>query len=1349
MAVVDWRLVGDVNDDVRISFDNSSGTIPYIQLSGTNDIIEISNDGVSPFALLGQLADDQSPSLGGNLDVAGNNIVSSSSGNINLVPDGTGKVVVSSDIDLNGSALKIDSTNIDIEAPLVTIGGTATLSADDNKDRGFLFRYHTGVDPQTAFIGMDDSTGRFVFIPNSINTSDVISGSVGDIEASKLHISNISGFTLDGNLVGGSNEISGSNFNIDGGDIAFTTVINKSPTITINGDVSGSGTLSLLGDETITLDIQANTVGITELSSSMLVIESEGIATNDNDTTIPTSAAVKDYVDNNTFSEVQADTSPTLGGNLDVGAYQIVSSSSGDITLSPDGTGSVVINGPLQVDGTTTTVNSTTITVDDPILTLGGDTAPAADDNKDRGIEFRYHDGVSARIGFMGWDDSASGFTLLKDSTNTSEVFSGTAADLVVGSISLDTDLSLADGGTGASDASGARTNLGLVIGTDIHPYDATLTTISGLAVGDGNFIVADGSNWIVESGATARTSLGLGSIATQESNAISITGGSVTGITDITVADGGTGASDASTARTNLGLVIGTDVQEYDAGLSDIATLAVTDGNFIVGNGLNWVAESGATVRTSLGLGSIATQDSTSVSISGGSVIGITDLAIADGGTGASNAADARTNLGLVIGTDVQAYDATLTTIAGIAVTDGNFIVGNGTSWAAESGATARTSLGLGTISTQDFDSVSITGGAISGITDLAVADGGTGASDAATARTNLGLAIGSNVQAYDAGLADIAGLAVTDGNFIVGDGANWVVESGATVRSSLGLGSMALQNSAYVVITGGTINQLTELSVNGAVYLGDATNDSIYITGKVTSNLIFVDDTYDIGASGADRPRNLYLSGDCVVGGDATITGGSVTGITDLAVADGGTGASDAATARTNLGLAIGSNVQAYDAGLADIAGLAVTNGNFIVGNGSNWVVESGATVRSSLGLGSLATASTINNGNWSGTDLAVANGGTGASDAGTARTNLGLAIGSNVQAYDAGLADIAGLSVTDGNFIVGDGTNWVAESGATVRTSLGLGSLATASTINNGNWSGTDLAVANGGTGASDAGTARTNLGLAIGSNVQAYDAGLADIAGLAVTNGNFIVGNGSNWVAESGATVRTSLGLGSLATASTINNGNWSGTDLSVANGGTGASDAGTARTNLGLGSLATASTINNGNWSGTDLSVANGGTGASDAGTARTNLGLGSISTQASNSVSITGGTIAGLTSLGVIQTSPAYTLDVTGDIRATGDVISDSDMRHKEDINEIHDALDVVLALRGVYYKKQNKDSVGVIAQEVESVLPQVVHTADNQEQTKSVSYGNVVGVLIEAIKEQQKQIDALKQRLR
>ena len=111
-----------------------------------------------------------------------------------------------------------------------------------------------------------------------------------------------------------------------------------------------------------------------------------------------------------------------------------------DVTFTTSG--SVVVTGNLTVNGTTTTVNSTTTTVDDPIFTIGGDSAPGSDDNKDRGIEFRYHTGSAAKVGFFGYDDSASKFTFIPDATNSSEVFSG-----AVGTILANLEGSLTTGG--------------------------------------------------------------------------------------------------------------------------------------------------------------------------------------------------------------------------------------------------------------------------------------------------------------------------------------------------------------------------------------------------------------------------------------------------------------------------------------------------------------------------------------------------------------------------------------------------------------------------------------------------------------------------------------------------------------------------------------------------------------------------------------------------------------------------------------------------------------------------------------------------------------------------------------
>jgi len=100
----------------------------------------------------------------------------------------------------------------------------------------------------------------------------------------------------------------------------------------------------------------------------------------------------------------------------------------------------------------------------------------------------------------------------------------------------------------------------------------------------------------------------------------------------------------------------------------------------------------------------------------------------------------------------------------------------------------------------------------------------------------------------------------------------------------------------------------------------------------------------------------------------------------------------------------------------------------------------------------------------------------------------------------------------------------------------------------------------------------------------------------------------------------------------------------------------------------------------------------------------------------------------------------------TGSFTATGDITAYSDQRLKRNIETINKPIDIVNSLRGVTYEKDGRDSVGVIAQETEIALPQVVHTDD--EGMKSVAYGNISGVLIEAIKEQQKTIDGLQKQI-
>ena len=116
--------------------------------------------------------------------------------------------------------------------------------------------------------------------------------------------------------------------------------------------------------------------------------------------------------------------------------------------------------------------------------------------------------------------------------------------------------------------------------------------------------------------------------------------------------------------------------------------------------------------------------------------------------------------------------------------------------------------------------------------------------------------------------------------------------------------------------------------------------------------------------------------------------------------------------------------------------------------------------------------------------------------------------------------------------------------------------------------------------------------------------------------------------------------------------------------------------------------------------------------------------------------------------VGVGTTNPTTKLHVIGDILASGNVTAYSDSQLKDNVETIDKPLEKVLGLRGVTFTRvdtedRDKKHVGVIAQEVEAVLPEVVQEHANG--IKSVAYGNMVGLLIEAIKEQQSQIESLK----
>jgi hypothetical protein len=119
---------------------------------------------------------------------------------------------------------------------------------------------------------------------------------------------------------------------------------------------------------------------------------------------------------------------------VDVGGVASMISTATDAYLPKEGgtiSGNLTVGGNLIVDGDTITANVETMTVEDPIITLGGTTAPTVNDGLDRGVEFRWHNGTVAKVGFFGFDRSSQKFTFIPDATNTNEVFTGAVGTIL------------------------------------------------------------------------------------------------------------------------------------------------------------------------------------------------------------------------------------------------------------------------------------------------------------------------------------------------------------------------------------------------------------------------------------------------------------------------------------------------------------------------------------------------------------------------------------------------------------------------------------------------------------------------------------------------------------------------------------------------------------------------------------------------------------------------------------------------------------------------------------------------------------------------------------------------------
>ena len=420
---------------------------------------------------------------------------------------------------------------------------------------------------------------------------------------------------------------------------------------------------------------------------------------------------------------------------------------------------------------------------------------------------------VLANTGLRVNDSDASNTLSIVPSSNltvnrTLSIATGDAdrtLDISAGSVTITAAGASLVSGTSAS---AQRTTLGVTIGTNVQAWDADLDAIAALAGTSGLLKKTAANTWSLDTSTYLTPATGVSSITfgTTGLTPSTATNGAITVAGTLAVGNGGTGVTSYA-----VGDIL------YASGASALSKLAdVATGSALISGGVG--------VAPAWGKVGLSTHVSGTLSATNGgtgqTTYAVGDLLYADTTSSVNKLADVATGNALIsggVGVAPAWGKVGLTTHV-----TGSLPLANGGT-AGTDAASARTNLGLGTIATQAASSVTITGGSITGITDLAVADGGTGASTAAAARTNLGLGTSSILDA--------------------GTSANNVVQLDGTGKLPAVDGS---QLTGISTAAAGRLLRAPQVLTSGTSYTTPAGCNSIYVEcvggggygGSVTNN-------------------------------------------------------------------------------------------------------------------------------------------------------------------------------------------------------------------------------------------------------------------------------------------------------------------------------------------------------------------------------------------------------------------------------------------------------------------------------------------------------------------------------